>query len=470
MSVGAPRFERAAMGAVGIATVALGLYLYRIGSDSFWFDEAASAHIALAPWSEFFRSVTTTDAAMPLYYVILRPWSAIDSGETFLRLLSALSAAAAVWVTYRLARQWFDGKTSLMAAALVAVNPTVLYYAQEARGFTLCMFLVTLATLVFVRALHGTASWGLYAVLGTLAVATHLHAAFAIVAHAIALSVAPVSKREKRDGFVAVGTCLVAAVAVAIPLLRLAARGVYDWLDVPGMHDFTYLVVSLVGQPKWIVPIVLLGSFGLLWSIWRGIPRDDRWRRWMWTFLATACAFPVVAAFLISQVRPIFNLRYFLFVVPFISIALAGLLASTRRWLVTGFVFAALLGASLSLAVGQYDRVKPDWRGAIHHIVEDAQPGDFAAVLRDFNQVAYEYYAGREDSPVHLIFPGHGMTTQSFFAGVESRRVSPQRLWLVISDDFRDRSAEATDVMETSYRQVEMDRFYGLSLYLYERR
>ncbi len=74
-----------------------------------------------------------------------------------------------------------------MAAALVAVNPMLLWYSQEARGYSLLVLLTALAALYFLRALErgrrrDMVAWG---IASALALATHYFAVFPIAFEAL---------------------------------------------------------------------------------------------------------------------------------------------------------------------------------------------------------------------------------------------------------------------------------------------
>ncbi|MFL5900000.1 MAG: hypothetical protein ACJ75S_02205 [Solirubrobacterales bacterium] len=74
-----------------------------------------------------------------------------------------------------------------MAAALVAVNPMLVWYSQEARGYALFALLTALSAIYFVRALDRGArrDFVLWGVFSALALATHYFAAFPVAAEAL---------------------------------------------------------------------------------------------------------------------------------------------------------------------------------------------------------------------------------------------------------------------------------------------
>src|SRR5262249_15996321 len=75
--------------------------------------------------------------------------------------ISVLASVGLVWVTYRLARLAVDRPVARLAAALTALSPYQLMYAQEARTYALVALWTTLALFLFARAVlfHQPRAW-----------------------------------------------------------------------------------------------------------------------------------------------------------------------------------------------------------------------------------------------------------------------------------------------------------------------
>ena len=157
------------------------------------------------------RQVKGSESNPPLYYVLAWAWAkAFGTGEIGLRSLSALFGAATVPVAYLVGRELASNRAGLIAAAIVAVNPMLIWYSQEARSYAVLVFFGALALLFFVRALH---SWmgrdlALWALASALALCSHYFAVFAVAIEAVWLLVAmrsdvaagPARGRRRRRG------------------------------------------------------------------------------------------------------------------------------------------------------------------------------------------------------------------------------------------------------------------------------
>ena len=100
-------------------------------------------------------AVGFSESAPPLYYALAWVWTQLTgTGEFGLRSLSALAGVATVPVAYLIGIELRGRRAGLMAAALVAVNPMLLWYSQEARAYALFALLCAVSLLYCVRALR----------------------------------------------------------------------------------------------------------------------------------------------------------------------------------------------------------------------------------------------------------------------------------------------------------------------------
>jgi mannosyltransferase len=102
-----------------------------------WLDEALTVNIARLPLSAI-PGALRRDGAPPLYYVLLHFWMQIvGTSVTSVRALSGVFSVAALVVTWWVVRRIFDAETSWVTVALLAGSPFAVYYATEARMYSL---------------------------------------------------------------------------------------------------------------------------------------------------------------------------------------------------------------------------------------------------------------------------------------------------------------------------------------------
>ena len=111
--------------AVAVLLLALGLRLYRLDGQSFWYDEGTSVLLAGRDLPTIARDAAA-DIHPPLYYFLLHYWTAaFGTSEIAARSLSVVLGVLLVAVTWLLGRRLFDGWTAL--AALEAHRDTPHY-------------------------------------------------------------------------------------------------------------------------------------------------------------------------------------------------------------------------------------------------------------------------------------------------------------------------------------------------------
>lgn len=193
----------------GLTVAATALRFVTLGAQSYHHDEVITASRVLRDgFGHAMEAVGFSESAPPLYYVLAWLWTQVTgTGEFGLRSLSAVAGVATVPVAYLIARDLklraecaiyppIGGsiaqsaqRTGVVAAALVAVNPMLLWYSQEGRAYALLVLLSSLALLYFVRALRPSGGerrdivlWGVFS---GLALATHYFAFFPVAVEAL---------------------------------------------------------------------------------------------------------------------------------------------------------------------------------------------------------------------------------------------------------------------------------------------
>ncbi len=143
--------QRAIIGLATVAIIVLATVLRftRIGAQSLWLDEGLALNYArVASPVEAFANVThcaTTDCANPLYPILLNSVIRYFGDSVLvLRGVSAILGVASVAIIMWAARVFHDRSASLIAGGLASISAFAVWYSQEARVYSLLMFLVAL--------------------------------------------------------------------------------------------------------------------------------------------------------------------------------------------------------------------------------------------------------------------------------------------------------------------------------------
>jgi mannosyltransferase len=231
----APARSTVLWGLAGLTALGIAIRFSTLGLQSYHHDEViTAARVIPGSFMHMLHEVRRSESNPPLYYVLAWGWAKVfGTGEVGLRSLSALFGAATVPVAFFAGRELAGKRAGLIAAALVAVNPMLIWYSQEARSYALLVFFGALSLLFFVRALRTRAGrdLALWALASALALCSHYFGFFGVAIEAVWLAIA--MRAEWRRVAVAIG----ALAAVGVALLPLIAAQVnphhLHWIE----HD-----------------------------------------------------------------------------------------------------------------------------------------------------------------------------------------------------------------------------------------
>ena len=129
------RPDRAASALIGLAAV-LRIALW-IQERSLWIDEARlSLNVASRPYFDLLPPLDYNQSA-PLLYLWLQRSATVAFGvrETSLRLTALIAGIGTVALVYVIARRLLGYRIALLATAMAALSPSLIYYANEAKQY-----------------------------------------------------------------------------------------------------------------------------------------------------------------------------------------------------------------------------------------------------------------------------------------------------------------------------------------------
>jgi mannosyltransferase len=181
-----------------------------------------SSTIARNQLGDVFAGIKATEITPPLYFYASWMWGQLFGvDEVGLRSLSALAGVATVPAVWAAGRRLVSPGAGLLAAALVAVNPMLVWYSQEARSYALLVLFTSWGFYFWVRA-RETPSWPSlagWAALSAAALATHYFAVFVLLPEA-ALLLVRASPNARRAAALPCIPVVLAGLAL-VPLARL---------------------------------------------------------------------------------------------------------------------------------------------------------------------------------------------------------------------------------------------------------
>jgi mannosyltransferase len=429
-----------------------------LGTHSLFLDESVSATLATSPWHRFANVVTHREANMALYYLLLRGWVVFGHSEVALRSLSVLLAVGALWVVIFLGRSLFGQRAALLAGVLFAVNPLFIQFAQDVRGYSLALLLVSASCFFFVRGIQQVDPppkfcWTAYTIVTALAAYTNFWAALVPLAQALSLAFLPSGRIPWRR----IGSSAVALVVLLVPLgllIQATDSAGVNWASGSSAGRlFTHIRSSVphVALDALVLIAVVVVVAAIVLARRRPAIGEVFGRQWPVFFTACWLVVPVAAVVMLSLVdKPLLVVRYLMVSLPAAILLVAWVIeriaASARRGAVAlaAVLLVLVLAVSVVGSVQWYSKGGPqDFRSAVTFIADRAQPGDGVLIFQPYERIPVEWYmAGRpaterDVKPVSpatawgvdpLTFDGNVSFSPS---GITQAASSYQRIWLL---------------------------------------
>jgi uncharacterized membrane protein len=468
-----------------ITTAAAVLRFHALAAKTFWFDEGVSVAIARLDWHNFLRILWRREANMSLYYLLLHPWLYFGNSEAFVRGLSVVFALLTVPAIYFLGRRLFDSRAGLIAAALLSVNAYHVRYSQEARSYSLMVFLCVLSSFYFLKALEDPSRANRFAYVLTSALAIYAHFFAGLLVLTQRFSLRFLDRERVPDNFNKDWWKVVVAVSPIAIFVATTGAGPLRWIQRPGFNDLLEFALHLTGNNRLLLLAYVLACIPALILVLRR-PGRVCWETWRYDLLLLWPVFPVFLTVAVSFARPLFVQRYFIFCLP--ALFLLGACGMTRlrpSWLIAPvlLVFLALsLQSTFAYYQQDFDLERDDWRAASQYVFTHALAGDAVLFHIAMGRMPYEYYHSLLDPsstvPV-VLYPHHGdrITFLDFVEKPDQadlRRALPryQRVWFVVSraggpSGLDARAFEIAGMLQTGHSKVAKQDFPGIEIFLY---
>jgi mannosyltransferase len=395
----APRAVSSTVWLSCILLLATAVRVYDLGGLSLWRDELFSRFYPRAGEAFMWGPGRSLEPNPPLYYSILHAWMALaGESDTAVRLPSVAASLLSVWLVYLIGRDLLSARAGLLAALMLALSASGVFYAQEARSYALEGAGIGLAMLGMVRFLQHPARWpglALYALGVSLALYSHMTALLFVAAANLAIATALLGSRPLLDKRALLRWCggnLVAA-ALCLPLATILlsphVAGAYAWIDPLDLETVLLELSSiLLGPASWQLGLwfatAAIAGFAALLARWR----PDRTTL---TILVLTPALFMALLLGVSVWRPMLMLRTVSWLVAPVSLVLGAALAPRSRSLMVGV--AVVLSLGLIYQLHRLDTLKEDWRGFIGSLDARLGPPALVVLAPDTTPAAIAAYA-----------------------------------------------------------------------------
>ena len=469
---------------------AFALRLHHLDSFSFWTDEGLTSWRASTTIPEILSNNITIqegtgkDTHPPLYYLLIHfTQQAWGESDFAMRYLSVLAGVLLVPLLYQFGRRLSGVAGGMVAAGLTAVNPLQIWYAQEARMYTLLVLLAAAMSYLLWQMLASN-KWRRYLppylLLAALAMYTHYSAVFLIAVQSI--FIVRLLWRNGQRKLVA-GTAVLLFLA-AIPLIPLTIPRLFTGAEA-AYNRVSPLVIlqdavqhfSLGVTVDFSQPLIqfLVAAMALLAIL--GIITYSTWSHWL--FLLSYLFAAPIGIIVLSTIKPMYlGVRHIMIGSPALLLIIAQsvgwILFSMKRssssfrkagWAVAVVVTTAVLLFGPAKAIHNLyndDRyAKDNFRDLIRYIEQNAGENDII-IYNDAVLLATNDHYQQRDLPVTAV-PVYPHSAQKSIHILPDLAAQYDRIWFLPDppDDGRDAEQAVQTWLDENAERLGTHNTYG---------
>jgi hypothetical protein len=324
-----------------------------------------------------------------------------------------------------------------------------------------------------------------------LGIYTHLYVVFLPAAYYFSALFLP--RREIPWKHLIISGAAIAVLLVPMIIFILTMNiGQTAWIQRPQIRDIAKVFNRLSGQGG-LVPIIayfIPSAVACVFFIRMYLKERITLQLWRYIFLLSWLILPIILAFLFSYIKPVFEARYFLMLLPaLVFLVAAGLNFVKQRWLFAGALCLIILISAFPLKdwytgnPNEGYNQKENWREMTSIISATAKPGDALIFFHPVAQMPFEYYRKRlsvpDDIPTVIHYLSGTTNNLNLYylpegysfgeipgpdRNILDRLAGHDRVWLVLSHTF-DKTKKAQgnmlfDFIKEKYNVVEEKRYF----------
>ena len=409
------------------------LRLYELSYQSIWLDEALSVYYSQMTLTQILSLKGNTP---PLYYLLLNIWiNIMGSSEFSLRLLSVFLSTLSVFIMYLIGATMFNKKAGIYSAVLLALSPVHIYYAQEARSYSL-LFLLTLLSMFFYLKLRVGFSKRFicgYVVSSVLLIYSHHYGILILLAQNVhQLIINNFKDMRKLKPWILLQTAILILYSPwLLQLPDIISNHTYSWIPRPNaLILFPLIYKFTAGEVLSFTGLFL--TFLYVFVVFRypfSLAKKELVILLPWLLI------PIILPFTYSLFfTPIFQVKYALIAsLPLyllVSCALFNMTLRSRRILISLVVLLSVTG----LYIQQSSVTKDPWKDVSKYIRSNIQENDNMIFINSYEVMPFLYY-----------YSPNCLKGNDYYYCASKRRIYPinsveqikqfnkERTWLIIS-------------------------------------
>lgn len=384
----------------GLVLVGAVLRLYLLADKSIWLGEAFSIILSQRSLGDLPGLIVETDAHPLLYYLALKLWLVLGESPGHVRLLSAIFSIISIPLMFLLASSLFeDTRAGLIGAAILALSPLHIWYAQEARMYAMLIFFVLASAYFLILALRDgrPRDWVAYVLTTTIALYTDYGAIWYVAA---VTAFYLLSWRRFPGRARAWLLSLAAIILLYLPwlpslLAQLRQVNAEFWLPAPTFQTIlnVFLDFNSLNFP-WIALSVLYMTVIFVWAF---IVPGRAWQRRLTVLWLSV---PLLLALLLSLRQPVFLSRNLIAASLAYYLLIVGTVMRFNSTQALVLLLAPLFLMNLvSIGYNAWREEKENWSDLTVYVAERAQAvyGGLAVFVPAYAELPFAYYSRQHD-------------------------------------------------------------------------
>lgn len=466
------------------------LRLYRLGFHDLWYDE-----ITTISYARYFRNNWNA----PLYWLLMHFWiKACGISEFSLRFPSLIFSFLSVILVFNLGKEFFNKRVGIVASILIGLSPFHLWYAQEARDYSMVLFFATLSSYLLFKATKekGFKLWLLFVLVSIMGIYTSYFYLLLFLAHGIYI----IFNSQFKLRFKEIICFLIVMLAFLLHLPKFFSKFYFlsqgFWIFKPTWKSLIITLENFIlgyngTSVLYLISDILAGIF-LISAVWCMRKKELREKILFCIFL---CFVPIIAAFIFSKVffsiyldrgLIIFSPYYYII----LSLGIVSLFRKLKIPLLALFIFIVLIAVygyfkdqmvmPLEHHLGTY--IKKPIKPITKFLTNAVEPKDDIVAFTNVSTVPSIYFYSKEKlSSFYFLFDPQFPDTNWQRPIQENKYNVPfykinllrfKRLWVISSDwarsgELDEHSRSVKDWLDKNLKLEFAKEFDGLWLYRY---
>jgi len=452
------------------------LRFYELGEESIWLDEAYTLQSAAKQdFTSLISSVDRIETNPPFYFMMLHFWVKFFSASEFsIRFLSLLFSVFSIMLIYIIGKEIFNSGVGLLSSLMLASSMLHVLYSQEARGYSLFIFLILASFVFFIKLIRENKLkyYIPYAILTLLVIYTSYLGFLVVFFQNLAFLFFNKEHIKKWFGFqFLIGILYLPWLYYFIrDLFKVQTNLAFIALtkySFPPMLANSLLLIFLL--PAIVAVVVLLILFYKLKKFDIKLLKKIKFRENL--FILFFIIFYIALFFVMPRLTTsIFYTRHYLFMTPFFYLFLAKGITMLRKKNIRAVMVIIILLLNIYSVFHYYNASKEQWRDVVYFVEETSKENEIILLDNADCRYVFDYYYKENLERIGL-----GTSLQSTqekiinipFSELQKKLENKSGIWLILSHDYRTKGYYRKN-MDANYK-LEFEKDYkDIKVYYYK--